>query len=183
MTDWGPPSGKLRPSQWQKPNDRNGTMTEMIGIMELKPGDLVLVKADAFKGKRKIKDRWEDETCEVVYWITWQMSPSTKWWTNAGSHTSSTAANFFSSHQRLVFPCVWVSTKDGTNVPPPLQLSQLSRVVIVRIHHKWIVVWQSPNAPDQQDLPGVDQHGKLWLLPWTSTRSIHRGWVNTSGNV
>ena len=35
--------------------------------MELKPGDLVLVKADAFKGKRKIKDRWEDETCEVVH--------------------------------------------------------------------------------------------------------------------
>ena len=34
--------------------------------MELKPGDLVLVKADAFKGKRKIKDRWEDEACEVV---------------------------------------------------------------------------------------------------------------------
>ena len=28
MTDWGPPSGKLRPSQWQKPNDRNGTMTK-----------------------------------------------------------------------------------------------------------------------------------------------------------
>ena len=28
-----------------------------IGAMDLKPGDLVLVKADAFKGKRKIKDR------------------------------------------------------------------------------------------------------------------------------
>ena len=37
--------------------------------MELKPGDLVLVKADAFKGKRKIKDRWEDEACEVVHQI------------------------------------------------------------------------------------------------------------------
>ena len=35
--------------------------------MDLKPGNLVLVKADAFKGKRKIKDRWEDETCEVVH--------------------------------------------------------------------------------------------------------------------
>ena len=34
--------------------------------MHLKSGDLVLVKADAFKGKRKIKDRWEDEACEVV---------------------------------------------------------------------------------------------------------------------
>ena len=37
--------------------------------MNLKPGDLVLVKADAFKGKRKIRDRWEEETCEVVHQI------------------------------------------------------------------------------------------------------------------
>ena len=37
--------------------------------MELKPGNLVLVKAGAFKGKRKIKDRWEDEACEVVHQI------------------------------------------------------------------------------------------------------------------
>ena len=37
--------------------------------MKLKPGDLVLVKADAFKGKRKIKDRWKEDTCEVVHQI------------------------------------------------------------------------------------------------------------------
>ena len=30
-----------------------------IGAVNLKPGDLVLVKADTFKGKRKIKDRCE----------------------------------------------------------------------------------------------------------------------------
>ena len=29
-----------------------------IGATDLKPGNLVLVKADAFQGKRKIKDRW-----------------------------------------------------------------------------------------------------------------------------
>ena len=40
-----------------------------IGAVNLKPGDLVLVKADAFKGKRKIKDRWEEETWEVVHQI------------------------------------------------------------------------------------------------------------------
>ena len=38
--------------------------------MNLKPGNLVLVKADAFKGKRKIRDRWEEETCEVVHQFT-----------------------------------------------------------------------------------------------------------------
>ena len=37
-----------------------------IGALNLKPGDLVLVKADAFKGKRNIKDRWEEDTWEVV---------------------------------------------------------------------------------------------------------------------
>ena len=40
-----------------------------IGTVKLKPGNLVLVKADAFKGKRKIKDRWEEETWEVVHQI------------------------------------------------------------------------------------------------------------------
>ena len=40
-----------------------------IGAVSLKPGDLVLVKADAYKGKRKIKDRWEEDTWEVVHQI------------------------------------------------------------------------------------------------------------------
>ena len=37
-----------------------------IGAVNLKPGNLVLVMADAWKGKGKIKDRWEEETWEVV---------------------------------------------------------------------------------------------------------------------
>ena len=40
-----------------------------IGAVNLKPGNLVLVKADAFEGKRKIRDRWEEETCMVVHQI------------------------------------------------------------------------------------------------------------------
>ena len=40
-----------------------------IGTVGLKPGNLVLVKADAFQGKRKIKDRWEDKPHEVVHQI------------------------------------------------------------------------------------------------------------------
>ena len=36
-----------------------------IGTVNLKSADLVLVKADALKGKRKIKDRWDEETWEV----------------------------------------------------------------------------------------------------------------------
>ena len=45
-----------------------------IGTVSLKPGNLVLVKADAFKGRRKIKDRWEEDTWEVVI-RSWQTSP------------------------------------------------------------------------------------------------------------
>ena len=33
-----------------------------VGAVNLKPGNLVLVKVDAWKGKRKIKDRWDEET-------------------------------------------------------------------------------------------------------------------------
>ena len=40
-----------------------------IGTVNLKPGNQVLVKADAFKGKRKIKDRWEEDTWEVMHQI------------------------------------------------------------------------------------------------------------------
>ena len=41
-----------------------------IGTVNLKPGDLVLVKVDAWEGKRKIKDRWDEETWEVLRQIT-----------------------------------------------------------------------------------------------------------------
>ena len=40
-----------------------------IGTVNLKPGDLVLVEVGAWKGKRKIKDGWEEETWEVVHQI------------------------------------------------------------------------------------------------------------------
>ena len=43
---------------------------QKIGTVNLKSGDLVLVKVDAFKGKSKIKDRWEEDTWEVVHQIT-----------------------------------------------------------------------------------------------------------------
>ena len=42
---------------------------QKISTVNLKPGDLVLVKADASKGRRKIKHRWEGDTCKVVYQI------------------------------------------------------------------------------------------------------------------
>ena len=56
-------------AQWQK-----WYYDQKIGTVDLKPGDLVLVKADAFKGKRNINDRWEDKPHEVVCQITMDIS-------------------------------------------------------------------------------------------------------------
>ena len=33
--------------------------------ISLEPGDLVLVKADTYTGRRKVKDQWEEELYEV----------------------------------------------------------------------------------------------------------------------
>ena len=109
-----------------------------IGAVNLKPGDLVLVKADAFKGKRKrIHGRW----CIRSQ----QMSPLMKWWTNAEGHASSTKTSFL-LHQRLVFPWVQVSIMHGTGVPAPPHTSPPPQEVKLRWHHKRILVVQSPNT-------------------------------------
>ena len=61
---WEAQAQSMAEAQWQKQY-----YDQKIGTMNVKLGDLVLVKADAFKGKRKIKDRWEDGICEVVHQI------------------------------------------------------------------------------------------------------------------
>ena len=69
--------GRLRSALWEAQAQLTAEVHRQkwyydrkIGTVNLKPGDLVLVKADAWKGKRKIKDRWEEETWEVVHQIT-----------------------------------------------------------------------------------------------------------------
>ena len=131
---WEAQAQSMAEAQWQKQY-----YDQKIGAMDMKPGNLVLVKDDAFKGKRKIKDRWEDEACKVVHQIMTDI-PSYKVicdrQTNVDSHASSTKTNFFSLHQRLAFPCVWVSTKHRADVPAPTQLSQLPKGVMMRLCHK-----------------------------------------------
>ena len=120
-----------------------------IGTMNLKPGDLVLVKADAWKGKRKIKDRWDEETWEVSWQIAWLMWPPTKWWTNTDGHKSSTETGFFSLHQRLVFPCVWATIIHGTGVPVPPHARLPPQEVMKRGCHKRKMARQSPDMTYQ----------------------------------
>ena len=128
-----------------------------IGTVNLKPGDLVLVKADAWKGKRKIKDRWEEETWEVVHQImadipsyevmkpTWMvMSPPPK----LNSSWLWMFLLFFMLYHRLVFPCVWAAIIHGTGVPAPPHARLPLLEVMKRGHHKRKLVRQSPD-----DLP------------------------------
>ena len=37
--------------------------------ISLEPGHLVLAKADAYKGRRKVKDQWEEEPYEVEHQV------------------------------------------------------------------------------------------------------------------
>ena len=54
---WAQSTAEARRQKWY--------YNRKVGTVNLKPGDLILVKADAWKGKRKIKDRWDEETWEV----------------------------------------------------------------------------------------------------------------------
>ena len=63
-------------------------------------------------------------------------------------HESSTETNFFSSHQRLVFPCVWAAVMHGTGVPAPPNARLPLQEVKERVCHKRTMVRWSPD-----DLP------------------------------
>ena len=125
---------------------------QKIGAIGLKPGNLVLVKADALQGKRKIMDRWEDKPHEVMHQIVTDVS------------------SYEVKHQHgnsCVLHCNWllliaseasihlhvVLTKYGMDVPVPPQSSLLPEGVTVRLCHKKIMVWQSPSV-------------SLGRLPW-----------------
>ena len=62
----------LRPSTSPtvKQTDRSATMINLLSTVQLMPGDMVLKKADAFQGKRKVKDHWSDVEYEVVCQVT-----------------------------------------------------------------------------------------------------------------
>ena len=143
--------------------------------MDLKPGDLVLVKADAFKGKRKIKNRWEDKPHEMVHQIATGI-PSYKVMDNCG--------------QSCILHCNWL----------PLIASETGIPLCVGVHQAWdrctspTTVKPTPRGSDRETAPqedhglAVTQHQanktslgwinrKLCLLLWTSTRaSTEDGW-------
>ena len=140
-----------------------------IGAVNLKPGDLVLVKADAWKGKRKIKDRWKEETWEVVHQIATDV-PSCK---------------VTNQHGRS-----WVLHRNWLL----LVTSEIGVPLCMGSHHAWdrctsptpckttSARGERKRMPQEESGKAVTQwptsqaslgwkNRKLQLLPWTSTRA------------
>ena len=90
---------------------------------------------------------------------SWQMFPLTKWWTNMKGHESSTKTNFFSSCQRLAFPCVCAAIMCGTGVPvPPHARLPLWEVRERGIHKRKMVRWSPDNLPVKLPQDGKTGH-------------------------
>ena len=149
---------------------------QKIGTVDLKPGDLVLVKADAFQRKRKIKDRWEDKPHEVVHQITTDIPPY--------EVTDQCRQSHILHHNWLL-----------------LIASETGFLLCVGVHQAWdrcispTPVNPTPGGSDSKTMPWDDSglvitqcqasktslgwiNRKLWLLPWTSTGvSTEDGWI------
>ena len=138
-----------------------------IGVIGLKPGDLILVKADTFQGKRNIKDRWEDRPHGVVCQIM----------------TGISSYKVKDQHRHsCILHCIW----------PLLTASEAGIPLGMGVCQAWDVctnptpVKPTPEGSDSKTMPQEDnglaitQHQtrrktslgwrnrKLWLLPWMS---------------
>ena len=136
--------------------------------MDLKPGDLVLVKADAFKGKRKIRHRWEDEAWEVVCQITTDV-PSYKVTDQHGQSCILHQNWLLLITSEVGIPLCMGICHAWTDVPAPPHASQLSREVKVGWCHKRIVVVLTQCPASKTSLRWIN--GKLQLLLWMTTRA------------
>ena len=140
-----------------------------IGTVNLKPGNLVLVKADAWKGKRKIKDRWEEETWEVVHQITADI-PSYE-------VTNQHRRSWVLHQNRLILIVSEVGiplcmgshhTWDRCTSPTPCKTTSV-RGDVKRMpqekNGKEVTLWPASKASLRW------KYGKLQLIPWMSTRA------------
>ena len=145
-----------------------------IGAVNLKPGNLVLVKADAWKGKRKIKDRWEEETWEVVHQIAAEI-PSYKV-TNQHGQSWVLHWNQLLIASEIGIPLCMGShhTQDRCTSSTPCKTTSLGgekKRMPQEESGKAVTRWPTSKASLGW------KNGKLWLLLWMSTRvSTKDGW-------
>ena len=148
---------------------------QKIGTMNLKPGDLVLVKADAFKGKRKIKDRWEEYTWEVVYQITTDI-PSYKVMDKHGrSHILHWNQLLLIASEVGIPLCMGICHAwDRCTSPTPCKPTYTwGEIRMMPQESSGSVITKCPTS--KTSLGWIN--GKLQLLPWMSTgASTKDGW-------
>ena len=141
---------------------------QKIGTVGLKPGDLILVKADTFQGKRKIKDRWEDKPHELVHQLA--------------TDVPSYEVNDQHGHSHILH-CNWLLLiPSEAGVPLHVGVHQAQDRCTSPTPVK-----PTPGGSDRKNMLQEDSgltitqlqtrktslgriNGKLWLLPWTLTR-------------
>ena len=150
-----------------------------IGAVNLKPGDLVLVKADAFKGKRKIKDRWEEDTWEVVHQIMTDI-PSYEVMDQCRRSCILHQNQLLIASEVGVPLCIGIChVWDRCTSPTPCKPTSTGGETEM-MPQEMLVVW-SPNALPAR-LPWGGLIGSYDFYHGHPLR-IHRGWVKTTGNM
>ena len=128
-----------------------------VGTVNLKPGDLVVVKADAWKGKRKIKDRWDEETWEV----SWQIMADVPSYEVTNQHRRSQVL-----HQNWLL----------------LVASEVGIPLCMGNHHTWdrctsITPCKTTSSGGDEKMTPQEQDGKAVTRRPTMKASL--GWKNT----
>ena len=152
-----------------------------IGAVNLKPGNPVLVKVDAFKGKRKIKDRWEEETWEVVHQIMTDI-PSYEVMNQHGRSWVLHQNRLLLIASEIGIPLCMGSHHawDRCTSPTPCKTTSVRgerKRTSQENNGKVVTQWPTSKASLGW------KNGKLCILPVDIYQSIHQGWVKTSGNV
>ena len=138
-----------------------------VGIVNLKPGDLVIVKVDAWKGKRKIKDRWDEETWEV----SWQIATDVPSYKVTNQHGWSQVLHrnqllLITSEVGIPLCMGNRHTWDRCTSPTPCKTTSLgSDEQMMPQEQNGMVVTQQPTRKASQGW----KNGKLWLGSWMST--------------
>ena len=133
------------------------------------------MKADAFKGKRKIKDRWEEDTWEVVHQIATDI-PSYKVTDQCGRSCILHQNQLLLIASEVGIPlCIgvfyaWDRCTSPTQHKPTSMGDEIEMTPQENIGS---AVTQCPAS--KTSLGWINR--KLWLLPWTSTgTSTEDGW-------
>ena len=157
-------------AQWQK-----WYYDQKIGTVDLKTGDLVLVKGTAFQGKRKIKDMWEDKSHEVVHQVTMDIPLYEVMDQCRQSHIQHCNWLLLITSETGIPLCVGVCQvwERCTSPTPDKPTPRGSDTKIMPQEDSGLAITQ--HQARKTSLGWIN--GKLWFLPWMSIEaSSEDGW-------